>query len=145
VSSPTVTEIADYQSTYASKPARLVSATPAPSWLGRRSRGVAIEGMAPAAVFRIPTGRTVTLHTREGDVKVRAVGATAPLGAFTVDSARSSIRAALVRISQDQVFDSWLMRREAIALQMTTCRKDWLPAVGTLELASELPFLELAL
>ncbi len=145
VSSPSVAEIAEYQSTYASKPARLVSAKPAPSWLGRRNRGIAIEGMAPAAVFRIPAGRTVTLHTREGDVKVRAVGATAPLGAFALDTARSSIRAALVNISQDQVFDNWLMRREGSALQMTTCRKDWLPAVGTLELASELPFLELAL
>jgi hypothetical protein len=76
---------------------------------------------------------------------VRAAGVTAPLGAFDLNNARSSIRAALVRISQDQVFDNWLMRREGSALQMTTCRKDWLPAIGTLELANELPFLELAL
>ena len=125
--------------------ARLVTSMPAPSWLGKQRRGVAIEGMAPAAVFRIPTGKTVTLVTREGTLKVRAVGPTAPLGAFALDEARSSIRAALVRISQDQVFDNWLMSRETSALQWVTCRRDWLPAVGTLELAGELPFLALAL
>jgi len=106
---------------------------------------VAIESMAPAAVFRIPTGKTATVNTREGVLHVRAVGPTAPLGAFALGRARSSIRAALVRASQDQVFDNWLMQREASALQMTTCRRDWLPAVGPLELGNELPFLELAL
>ena len=46
--------------------------------------------------------------------------------------------------AQDSVFDNWLMRRESAALQWTTCRKDWLPAVGPLELTTELPFLALA-
>jgi hypothetical protein len=36
------------------------------------------------------------------------------------------------------------MRREASALAATTCRRDWLPAVGPMELSSELPFLALA-
>ena len=145
VGSPSGNDIAEYRSTYASKPARLVNVTPAPSWLGRQHRGVAIEGMAPAAVFRIPTGKTATVNTREGVLHVRAAGPTAPLGAFALGRARSSIRAALVRASQDQVFDNWLMQREASALQMTTCRRDWLPAVGPLELGNELPFLGLAL
>jgi hypothetical protein len=144
VSGPSGDQIAEYQRTYSDTSSRLVTSMPAPSWLGKQRRGVAIEGMAPAAVFRIPTGKTVTLVTREGTLKVRAVGPTAPLGAFALDAARSSIRAALVRISQDQVFDNWLMSRETSALQWVTCRKDWLPAVGTLELASELPFLALA-
>ena len=43
-------------STYSNTPARLVEAEPGVPWLGHRSRGVAIEGMAPAAVFRIPAG-----------------------------------------------------------------------------------------
>ena len=145
VSGPSGDQIAEYQRTYSDTSARLVTSKPAPSWLGKQRRGVAIEGMAPAGVFRIPTGKTVTLKTREGTLKVRTVGPTAPLGAFALDSARSSIRAALVQISQDQVFDNWLMSRETSALQWVTCRKDWLPSVGTLELSGELPFLALAL
>ena len=138
-------EIAEYHSTYSNTPARLVEAKPRVPWLGNRARGVAIEGMAPAAVFRIPAGRTVTLHTRtKKKVRVRALGPTAPLGAFSVSEASASIRAALVRIAQDQVFDNWLMQRESSALTWTTCRRDWLPSAGTLELTSELPFLALA-
>ncbi len=144
VASPARAQIVEYHDTYSDTPARLVVATPAPSWLGRRGRGVAITGMAPAVLFRIPADRVVTLQTREGPVQVRALSPTAPLGAFSLASARSSIRAALVRIAQDQVFDNWLMSREASALTWTTCRRDWLPSVGTLELTSELPFLDLA-
>ena len=144
VRSPSGREIASYHETYAATPARLVEATPAPSWLGRRSRGVAIEGLAPASVFRISGHRWVKLKTREGVLRVRALTPTAPLGAFSLGDASPSIRAALVRISQDGVFDNWLMRRESSALQWTTCRRDWLPAVGPLELTTSLPFLALA-
>jgi len=144
VSAPSSAEVANYRSTYSETSARLVEATPAPSWLRRRTRGVAIEGMAPAAVFRIARGPFVTMKTREGPLRVRALGPTAPLGAFSLRAASASIRAALVRIAQDEVFDNWLMRRELSALAFTTCRRDWLPAVGTLALTSELPFLELA-
>ena len=105
---------------------------------------MAIQGLAPAAVFRIPARTFVTLKTQEGAVKIRALGPTAPLGAFSIQAAASSIRAALVRIAQDGVFDNWLMRRESAALAGTTCRRDWLPAIGPMELSSELPFLALA-
>ncbi len=144
VASPSGAAIAEYRSSYSDTSARLVEATPAPPWLGRRGRGVAIQGMAPAAVFQIPLGRSVMLQTRNKPVEVRAVSPTAPLGAFTLPEASASIRAALVQIAQDQVFDNWLMRREQSALAWTTCRRDWLPSLGTLELTSELPFLKLA-
>jgi hypothetical protein len=141
---PSGAEIASYHESYSETPARLVEAARAMSWLGRRQRGVAIDGLAPASVFRIPGRRFVTLNTREGALRVRALGPTAPLGAFSIATARASIRAALVKIAQEQVFDNWLMRREASALSVTTCRRDWLPSIGTLELTSELPFLQLA-
>ena len=54
VKSPSGAQIASYRESYSDTPARLVEATPAQWWLGRRSRGVAIEGLAPAAVFRHP-------------------------------------------------------------------------------------------
>ena len=127
VASPSGAEIAQYQSTYSETPARLVSVKPAPS-----------------SVFRISGGRAVTLNTHEGVFHVRALSPTAPLGAFSLSAARASIRVALGRIAQDQAFDNWLMHRESGALSRTTCRRDWLPSVGTLELTSELPFLALA-
>ncbi len=141
---PSGAEIAQYQSTYSNTAARLVSVTPAPSWLNHRRQGVAIDGLAPASIFRISGGRAVTLKTHEGVFRVRALSPTAPLGAFSLPSARASIRAALVRIAQDQSFDNWLMHKEQGALSRTTCRRDWLPSIGTLELTSELPFLALA-
>ena len=144
VAAPSRAEIADYHSTYSDTSARLVEARTAPSWLGHRTRGVAIQGMAPAGVFRIARGPFVNLKTREGTLRVRALSPGAPLGAFSLSAASASIRAALVRNAQDEVFDNWLMRREANALAATTCRRDWLPAVGTLELTSQLPFLALA-
>jgi hypothetical protein len=144
VRSPSGAQVASYRESYSETPARLVEATSAQWWLGRRKRGVAIQGLAPAAVFGIPPHKLVTLRTQDGAIKVRTLGPTAPLGAFSIRAATSSIRAALVRIAQDQVFDNWLMQRESSALAATTCRRDWLPAVGPMELTSELPFLALA-
>jgi hypothetical protein len=144
VRSPSGGQVRSYRESYSDTPARLVEATPRQWWLGRRKRGVAIQGLAPSAVFRIPARRFTTLKTRDGAIRVRALGPTAPLGAFSIQSATAAIRAALVRISQDGVFDNWLMRRESSALAATTCRRDWLPAVGPMELPTELPFLALA-
>ena len=127
IARPTGREIAEYQQTYSETSARLVQATPAQSWLGGRTRGVAIDGMAPAAVFRIRPGKTVTLLTREGAVKVRAFGIPVPLGAFPLQIVRSSIRAALTKVERNRVFDTWLMHRESSALSWTTCRHDVLP------------------
>jgi hypothetical protein len=141
---PSAAEIKSYHQSYADTPARLVEADSAQWWLGRRSRGVAIDGLAPESIFRIPPRRFMTLPTKDGPLRVRALGPTAPLGAFSIRTATASIKAALVRISQEGVFDNWLMRRERSALAATTCRRDWLPAVGPMELATELPFLALA-
>jgi hypothetical protein len=144
VRSPSGGQVRSYHESYSDTPARLVEATPRQWWLGRRNRGVAIQGLAPAAVFGIPAHKFVTLKTQDGPMKVRALGPAAPLGAFSIQAATASIRAALVRIAQDGAFDNWLMRRESGALAATTCRRDWLPAVGPMELPSELPFLALA-
>jgi hypothetical protein len=144
VSAPAGADLLDYQRSFATKRARLVSVKPAPVWLGRQRRGVAIEGTAPEQVFRLPIKREMKLRTRTGTFKVRALSATVPLSAFPFSRARPAIRSALIADARDQLFDAWLMRRESRALAWTTCRRDWLPAVGTLELVSELPFLALA-
>lgn len=144
VRAPSGGEIRSYHESYAATPARLVETDRAQWWLGRRTRGVAIDGLAPESVLRIPARRFVTLQTKDGPLRVRALGPTAPLGAFSIRTATASIKAALVRIAQEQVFDNWLMRRERSALAATTCRRDWLPAVGPMELSTELSFLALA-
>jgi hypothetical protein len=144
VRAPSGGDVVDYYRSLTATPARLVEVKPAPVWLGRQSRGVAIEGTAPAQLFRLPARRVVTVRTRTGTFKVRALGPTVPLSAFPFAQARPAIRAALIDNARDQLFDAWLMRRESSALAWTTCRRDWLPAVGTLELVTELPFLALA-
>jgi hypothetical protein len=140
---PAGSDLLDYHRSLAENPARLVEVRPAPIWLGRQRRGVAIEGTAPEQVFRLPTGKAVNMRTRTGVFHVRALGPSGPLGAYPFSLARPAIRAALIDIARDQLFDRWLMRRESSALAWTTCRRDELPAVGTLELTSELPFLAL--
>jgi hypothetical protein len=144
VAAPSGSAISAYQSTYAEQPARLVQATPIQPWLGRQKRGVAIEDVAPAAAFRARTGKTVTYNVNGKPVQLRALGPVAPLGAFSLGDARPAIRAVLIRNAQDRVFDNWLMRQESSTLQWTTCRRDWLPSAGTLELSTSLPFLALA-
>ena len=136
-------ETLDYYRTVATERARLVEAKPAPWWLGRKRRGVAIEGTAPGQIFSLPVGRVVSVKTRSGTIKVRALGPTVPLSALPFHRARASIRAALVESIRDHLFDRWLLQREGSALTWTTCRRDQLPAVGTLELTAELPFLSL--
>jgi hypothetical protein len=141
---PSGGEIRSYHESYSEAPARLVETAQPQWWLGRRARGVAIDGLAPESILRIPAGRWVTIPTKDGPLRVRALGPAVPLGAFSIPSASPSIKAALVQIAQEGVFDHWLMRRERSALAATTCRRDWLPAVGPMELATELPFLALA-
>jgi hypothetical protein len=143
VPAPSGRDIADYRLSSSTKDARLVDVRPRAPWLGRQRRGVAIEGSAPGQVFRIPVGREVEVHTGTGVYKVRAFGPTGPLGTFPLDQARSSIRATLMKSGRDQRFDRWLMSKQVSAHAYTTCRRDWLPAVGTLELTDSLPFLAL--
>jgi hypothetical protein len=143
VPAPSGSEIADFRQSSAGKRARLVQVTPAPPWLGRKRRGVAIGASAPGQVFRIRAGRAVEVRTGTGIYKVRALGPTSPLGTFPLDQARSSIRATLMKAARDQRFDRWLMAKQVSAHSSTICRRDWMPAVGTLELTDSLPFLAL--
>jgi hypothetical protein len=136
-------ETLDYYRTVATERARLIEAKPPPWWLGRKRRGVALEGIAPGQIFGLPVGRVVPVKTRSGKIKVRPLGPTLPLSAFPFDQARTAIRAALVESIRDHLFDRWLLLREGSALAWTTCRRDQLPAVGTLELTTKLPFLAL--
>jgi hypothetical protein len=141
---PTGREVGEYYETYGSARARSVEVRPAPSWLGRRTRGVAIETVAPAQVFSLPVGgKPKKIRTREGVFKVRALGAPQPLATFPLSRARAGVYAALLRSARAEAYERWLLRRQNSALDTAVCRRDELPMIGTVDLTHRLPFLEL--
>jgi hypothetical protein len=142
VGPPSTTAIVDYYGTFAASPARPVEARPAPWWLGDRTIGLALRGLAPAKVFSLPEG--VKAKTGNGHkVSVRPLGEELPLGAFPLSFARPSIRAALVESARETAFQTWLTSHVTEALRRTTCVRDELPIAANVDLTSLLPFLAL--
>src|SRR5206468_5997299 len=120
--------------------ARLVEASPVPSWLGRRHRRHRTHGAA--RLFTIPPGRFVTLKTREGTLRVRALSPPAPLGAFSLDTAAGSIRAALVHVPKRksrQLAHARRGERAAVPHAATTGSRVELPRLAFLALATRRP------
>jgi hypothetical protein len=123
--------------------ARLVT-TPAPvSWLGNRRRGVALAGVAPAAIFSLKTGRDATVQTADGTLTVKPLGSTLPLGAMPLSLARPAIAAAIVRLARADAYQAWLETQEEKLLTATTCAGDDVPAAAPVSLEDYLPFLAL--
>jgi hypothetical protein len=116
---------------------------PAPSWLGRQTRGVALSTVAPAQVFSLPVGKATKIRTREGVFKVRALGRPQPLATFPFARARAGVYAALMRSARAEAYERWLIRQQKSALDGAICRHDALPMIGTVDLTNRLPFLEL--
>jgi hypothetical protein len=141
---PTGSEVGDYYETYGDAQARPVEVRPAPSWLGRQTRGIAIATVAPAQVFALPVGgKPRRIKTREGIFKVRALGQTQPLASFPFARARAGVYAALMRSARAEAYERWLLRRQNSALDTAVCRRDELPMIGYVDLTNQLPFLEL--
>ena len=141
---PTGSEVGEYYETYGGAQARAVEVRPAPSWLGRQTRGIAISTVAPARVFSLPVGGKPTkIRTREGVFKVRALGAAQPLATFPFARARVGVYAALMRSARAEAYERWLLRRQNSALDTAICRRDQLPMIGSVDLTNRLPFLEL--
>jgi hypothetical protein len=142
VGPPSARAILDYYETFSSTPARPVEARPAPWWLRERRVGLALSGVAPVRVFSLPPG-VFTKLGGEGKLRVRPLGEELPLGAFPLDFARPSIRAALVESARDTAFQTWLRRHETDALRRTSCARDELPIAASVDLTGLLPFLAL--
>jgi hypothetical protein len=140
---PTGAEVGDYYETYGGSQARAVEVRPAPSWLGRRTRGIALETVAPAQVFSLPVGKATKIRTRDGVFTVRALGRAQPLATFPFARARAGVYAALMRSARAAAYERWLLRRQSSALDTAICRRDDLPMVGIVDLTNQLPFLEL--
>jgi hypothetical protein len=141
---PTGADVGEYFETYGNTQARSVEVKPAPSWLGSRTRGVALSTVAPAQVFSLPVGgKPRKISTREGVFRVRALGEPQPLATFPLARARAGVYAALMRSARAEAYERWLLRRQKSALDAAVCRRDLLPMIGTVDLTNQLPFLEL--
>jgi hypothetical protein len=140
---PTATQVADYQLTFASLAARPVEVGRPVSWLGGRRAGLALDGLAPRAVFSLPAGKRARLQTPAGRLRVRATGPAMPLGAYPAALARPAITAALIESARLAKFQTWLLGRQTAALRSTVCLRDELPLVEPVDLTEFLPFLAL--
>jgi hypothetical protein len=140
---PSGREVGNYYETFGDARARAVEVKPAPSWLGRQTRGVAVSTVAPAQVFSLPVGKVTKIRTREGVLKVRPLGKPAPLATFPFARARAGVYAALMRSARAEAYERWLLRQQNSALDSAICRRDQLPMIGVVDLTTQLPFLEL--
>ena len=77
----------------------------------------------------------------EGRYAVRALGDVQTLGSIPFVQARPAISAALAAFERRASFESWTIRRQTLQLQSAVCKRDDLPATGTVRLSSYLPFL----
>lgn len=139
---PSAADVARFRATYAPVLARRIVVSPAPSWLPEGS-GVALATSAPEAVFRISTGRAVTLRTAEGRFTVRALEETAALGAVPLRLARAAIVRELRSERLADAYSAWTIRQQKAAESRLVCERDRLPELGVVTLASFVPFLSL--
>jgi hypothetical protein len=114
-----------------------------PWWLGGRRNGFALQAVAPARVFALPTGLPTRIWTSNGPVTVTPLADPEPLGGLPYASARAPLRTALRWFSQGDAFDRWTASRQTAALKQTVCVRDDLPEVGAVDLSPFLPFLAL--
>lgn len=138
---PSAREVNAFYLAYPELLTRAVQAQPAPWWLGGLSRGLALSPLAPEELFRIATGRVTTVQAVEGRYAVRALGDVQTLGSIPFVQARPAISAALAAFERRASFESWTIRRQTLQLQSAVCKRDDLPATGTVRLSSYLPFL----
>jgi hypothetical protein len=137
VKAPSARQIADFRTTYANEPARLVQAAAPLAWLGGRTTGIAVAANAPARLFRLADGAGTSVD----GVRVTVVGPKGPLDAFPAESALPSIRAALVDQAREAAFQTWSSQKQNQALPRLACARDELPQPAPIDLTDWLPYL----
>jgi hypothetical protein len=134
-------QLADFLGTYAATRVRLVAVDERAPWLGDADRGYAVESIAPAEVFTLPSGKTRSIDTVDGRFAVRPLGPSLPLVALAPADARSVARGVLGRFAKDAVYDRWLRGAESRLLQSAVCARDDVPSPGSVDLTVWAPFL----
>ncbi len=142
-SAPAAADIQTFYSSYPDLQVRLVSAKPAPQWLGGKARGLALSEVAPDRVFSLTTGRAEVVRTSDGAFTVRTLGDALPLGAVPLGQVKPAITAALQAFARGAAFERWTVAKQRSALNDALCARDDLPQPGAVDLASYVPFLRL--
>jgi len=140
---PSAADIQTFYTSYPDLQVRLVSAKPAPSWLGSKARGLALSQVAPDRLFALATGRADVVRTSEGSFTVKALGDALPLGAVPLGQAKPAIVAALRAFGSGAAFEQWTVGQQRSALNDALCARDDLPQPSAIDLAAYLPFLRL--
>jgi hypothetical protein len=141
VAKPSDAAVETFYESYPDVLVRAVTATPAPSWLGGRSSGYALDGVAPGGVFDLASAAKGTLQTIEGSYEVSAVGDAQPLGTMPLSLVAPAIRTALTMFAQGAAFEQWTTNRQLAALDTTICRGDRMPVPAPAELETFVPAL----
>lgn len=140
---PSEAAVRTFYFSYADVRVRAVHVNRSPWWLGGRRAGVAIAAFAPSALFTIPSGRWLTLHEAQGSYSIRAAGEVRELGTVPLAAARPSIAAGLHGAARDDAAIAWSARAQEALQPETTCRRDQLPVVDSVDLTAYAPFLAL--
>ena len=141
VGGPSAADIREFYATYAQTPVRLVETKTRAPWLGRRTRGYALEGSAPQQLFSLGGGGWRSIRTMLGTFRVRPLDDPLPLGALPLDLARPVIVNALQALARSDRYESWLLAREAVLGEQAVCRRDVQPEPAAVDLTDYLPFL----
>jgi hypothetical protein len=140
---PSPSEVQTFYDSYPDLLVRLVQAKPAPLWLGRKPKGLALAEVAPNPLFDLATGQSVTVRTSDGSFTVKALDDALPLGAVPLGQAKPTIAAALRSFARGAAFEKWSVVRQRSALDDAICARDDLPQPAAVDLTSYLPFLRL--
>jgi hypothetical protein len=138
---PTSTAVVRFYRSYPDVLARRVKTSVRAPWLGDKKVGFALSPLAPEALFTIPLGRSTSLWTPLGNFKVTPLSATQPLGALPLESVRAAIVETLRSFERGEAYEKWTESLQTRALRSAICARDDLPAPGSVELSTYLPFL----
>jgi hypothetical protein len=134
-------EVDAFYAAYPELRTRRVQAKPAPWWLGGRTQGFALEQLAPAQLFGLPTGRKAAVLAFDGRYSIRPLGEVQPLGSLPRSQAGPMIAAALRTFARRAAFETWSVARQENTLRNAICAHDELPVSGTTRLSDYLQFL----
>ena len=140
---PSSAQVATFYAAFPALRVRLVRVRPAPTWLGGRAEGFALVPPGPDGLFALRTGRTASVPSSLGLLSVEAVEEPLPLAAVPLSLAGPSIQAALRAFDRVEALDNRTVSLQERALARLLCSRDELPSVGSVDLASYLPFLSL--
>jgi hypothetical protein len=142
-SPPSASAVSTFYTSYPDLEVRLMSAKPAPPWLGSKQQGLALQNVAPDRLFALATGKSESILTSTGTFAVKALQDASPLGAVPLGRARPAIASALRSFAKGVAFENWTVGKQRAALGTATCAKDDLPQPAAVDLVQYVPFLRL--